>query len=81
VRTDGLHKGYAQISVEWFGYNDYGSTPWLGHARCPLPSPWTTAWTKLSVTAVAPTNAAYAEIHLAVVDDPGTVWFDDVTFS
>jgi hypothetical protein len=41
----------------------------------------TTGWTWLSVSGIAPANAAYVQIHLVSADNSGTVWFDDVTFN
>ena len=37
-------------------------------------------WTQLTVSATAPTNAAFVEIDLGSYNNRGTVWFDDVTF-
>jgi hypothetical protein len=39
------------------------------------------AWTHLSVSATPPAGASAVEINLQVCEDPGTTWFDDVSFS
>lgn len=39
------------------------------------------AWTHLDVTATPPPGATAVEIELQVCEDPGTTWFDDVSFS
>jgi hypothetical protein len=46
----------------------------------PLPQ-GNTPWTMLSVAAVPPAGASAVEIELQVCEDPGTTWFDDVSFS
>ena len=40
-----------------------------------------TTWTLLSVTGVAPRNAAYARIDLVAQNVAAPVWFDDVSFA
>jgi hypothetical protein len=46
----------------------------------PLP-PGNTDWTLLSVSAQPPSGAEAVELDLQVCEDPGTSWFDDVSFS
>jgi hypothetical protein len=41
----------------------------------------TTTWQALSVTAKPPARATAVEINLQVCENPGTTWFDDVSFS
>ena len=38
-------------------------------------------WTQISLTAVAPTTAAYAQLGFAAYSNPGTVSFDDATLT
>ena len=38
-------------------------------------------WTQLTVSAAPPEDAAAVEINLQVCENPGTTWFDDVSFS
>jgi len=52
-----------------------GSTP-----SRPLPQ-GNSGWTQLSVSAQPPGGAQSVEIDLQVCEDPGTTWFDDVSFT
>jgi hypothetical protein len=40
----------------------------------------TADWVQLQITALAPQNAAFVEIHLVSAFNQGTAWFDDVEF-
>lgn len=69
--------GTNRISLAWF---DASGRYLTTNSSSSLPA-GTTSWTQLTVSAVAPANAAYVEVHLVSANNPGTVWYDDVTLS
>ncbi|MCK6531246.1 hypothetical protein L6R50_28015 [Myxococcota bacterium] len=69
--------GSPELSIRWLA--DDGVTE-LGEASALLPAPGG-AWNEEVLSAEAPAEAAFAEVHLGVVDlAGGTVRFDDVDF-
>lgn len=69
--------GKNMVDVSWFDDRGVFMT---GTDSTSLP-PGDTGWTELQATATAPPGAAFAEIWLKSAGDPGTVWFDDVTWT
>jgi hypothetical protein len=68
--------GINRIELAWVDANEN----WLRTDSSQRLPGGTSPWTKLVVQAVAPPGAAYVEIHLESRQNPGTVWFDDVSF-
>ncbi len=69
--------GNPHISFSWYDKNQV----YLGKSASSDLAQGTSNWTRLSVTATSPANAVSVEIHLEVTGtNPGTAWFDDVTF-
>lgn len=68
--------GINNIALAWF---DKNSTYILSNSSPPLPR-GNSDWMLLELKAVAPTNAAYVQIHLKSQNNNGIVWYDDVTF-
>jgi hypothetical protein len=68
--------GATHIALAWFDANG----KYLSTDASPRLPPGTTDWTQLNVTARAPTDAAYVQIHLVSANNQGTAWFDDVAF-
>ncbi len=68
--------GNPNISFSWFDINH----TYLGKISSANLPKGNTNWTRLSVTAVPPANAASMEIYIEVIGtNTGTAWFDDVT--
>jgi dockerin type I repeat protein len=69
--------GLNRITLAWYDSN----FNYLGKvASAALPT-GTTNWQQLSVTATAPANAGYMELHLESGNNTGAVRFDDATFT
>ena len=69
--------GDPRISFSWFDINH----TYLGKISSTNLPKGSTNWTRLSVTAVPPTNAASVEINVEVLGvNTGIAWFDDVNF-
>jgi hypothetical protein len=68
--------GSNRLALAWFD----ASGAYLSTSHSPSLPPGETGWTRLSVTARAPSDAAFVEIHLQSAANQGTVWFDDVAF-
>jgi hypothetical protein len=69
--------GRVFLVIEW---HDAANRLLRRDASAPLEADATT-WATLSVSGVAPSNAAYARIDLVGQDITAPVWFDDVTFT
>jgi hypothetical protein len=69
--------GQVFIVIEW---RDAENRLLRRDASAPLGADATT-WTTLSVSGVAPRDAAYARIDLVGQTITAPVWFDDVTFT
>lgn len=66
--------GANEVDIAWFGPDgDY-----LSLRRSPVLPAGTTDWTRLTVTAPAPTGASYAQVRLSSSGNSGAVWFSDV---
>jgi hypothetical protein len=68
--------GATDVTLAWFD----ASGAYLGQSESAVLPTGTTDWTLLSAKGVAPTGAAYVQIHLRSGHNRGTAWFDDVTF-
>lgn len=68
--------GRTDIALAWFDAHD----AYLGSITSPLLPTGTTGWTQLTASGTAPAGAAYVQIHCQSAFNPGTAWFDDVTF-
>lgn len=68
--------GHARLALAWF---DAKGT-YLSSSTSPELRAGTTDWKLLQVSALAPEEAAYVEIHLGSSGNEGTVWFDDASF-
>ncbi|GAA0576282.1 hypothetical protein GCM10010172_71320 [Paractinoplanes ferrugineus] len=69
--------GVTELALSWFDL----SGAWLGQNTSNRLPAGDSAWTKLSVDAVAPAGAASVQVHLKSGDNTGTVWFDDVAMN
>jgi hypothetical protein len=69
--------GQVFLVIEW---HDGANRLLRRDASAPL-GPDATTWTTLSVSGVAPRDAAYARVDLVGEDITAPVWFDDVTFT
>ncbi len=69
--------GTTEITLSWF--DDRGQ--WIRQDRSARLPRGTTDWTRLTVDAVAPEDAAGVQLHLKSGDNAGSVWFDDVSLS
>src|SRR6185437_3757604 len=65
--------GQNVLAVSWFSAGGV----YLGNSTSPSVPLGTSGWNQLTVKAVAPAGAAYAQIHLQSYRNSGTVWFDD----
>jgi hypothetical protein len=68
--------GATRVALAWFD----ASGAYLGQCESAVLPTGTTEWTLLRAKGVAPTGAAYVQIHLQSAHNRGTAWFDDVTF-
>lgn len=74
----GLHAaGRTVVNISWFNRQGVFVSG-ADSARLPAGD---SRWSELEVSAVAPRAAAFAEIWLKSAHNPGTVWFDDVTWT
>ena len=69
--------GTNTVAIAWFS----AAGTYLGTASSSALATGDPGWTQLTVTATAPTGAAYDEVHLKSEDNSGTVWFSDVTLT
>jgi hypothetical protein len=69
--------GSNRITIAWFDVN--GS--YINNCASTTLPAGNSDWTLLSVSCVAPANAAYPEIHLQSSGNTGAVYFDDMNFS
>ena len=87
VWARGLHvTGPARLALDWFGAGaageagDASGKRLISESRSANLKKGDSDWTQLTVSATAPTNAAFVVIDLGSYNNRGTVWFDDVTF-
>jgi hypothetical protein len=71
-----IHTGKIRVSIAW--YDGRGS--WLGTASSTTSPSTAIAWNTLTVQAKAPAGAVQADAMLMDALNPGSVWFDDVTY-
>jgi hypothetical protein len=72
-----LATGQNTIAMVWFS----ATGGYLGQSESrPMPNS-TTTWRQLTVTGVAPANAAFVQLSVKSAMNVGTVWFDDVAYS
>jgi len=69
--------GRTRLAIAWFT----SSGSYISQQESSDYPKGTTAWTQRSVTSVAPSNAAYAQLHLKSSSNTGTVWFDDMSLT
>jgi hypothetical protein len=69
--------GNNDIAIAWFDVNGR----WLGDTVSSPVAPGDSDWTLLNARGVAPPGTFYCQLHLQSVNNQGTVYFDDVTFS
>ncbi|MFI1990525.1 carbohydrate binding domain-containing protein [Actinoplanes sp. NPDC020271] len=69
--------GTTEITLSWF--DERGR--WIKQDKSARLPRGTTDWRQLTVTAVAPDDAAGVQLHLKSGDNAGSVWFDDVSLS
>ncbi len=69
--------GYNVVSISWFASDGR----YLGQSVSPLAPRGSFAWTRLSVTSGAPSGAAYATLSVKSADNPGSVWFSDISWT
>jgi hypothetical protein len=70
------HTGKIRVSIAW--YDARGA--WLGTASSTTNPTTAIAWNTLTVQAKVPAGAVQAEAMLMDALNPGSVWFDDVTY-
>ncbi|AEV83656.1 glycosyl hydrolase [Actinoplanes sp. SE50] len=69
--------GTTEIALSWFD----AQGRWISQDRSLRLPPGTTDWTRLSVGAIAPPDAAALQLHLKSGDNAGAAWFDDVNLT
>ena len=74
VKTQGV-TGSASACIAWFSERKWLAESYTKGIR------GTTDWQKLTKTAPAPANAAYALVYLCLSQSKGTAWFDDISAS
>ena len=69
--------GSSRVVLSWSDASGH----YIASSNSPSLPPGSSGWTQLSVSAQPPAGAAAVEINLQVCENPGTTWFDDVSFS
>lgn len=70
------HTGKIRVSIAW--YDAHGA--WLGTTSSTTNPTTGTAWNTLTAQAKVPVGAVRGDAMLMDALDPGSVWFDDVTY-